>query len=254
MPYGHLTAEHASTLLPFVKGRVVHDLGAGDCSLAQQLLAKCEAKTVVAVDHHLEHGKRGDVTCVGESFQQYALRRPSIDVAFVSWPANRPHTSIETLIRYADTVVYLGSNVDCSACGTQQMFEHLQHRRVLAHSPHLRNTLLVYGKGRVTRPLVGEEIAGLCNWYGGQIFSYVDTLRFGSSSATPMQSETETTYIATPGGDGNLITSARVSRVGAHDRVRIWARGGLAGELTLNAGDGPLLMRLLNLAVEHEGQ
>jgi hypothetical protein len=43
-------------------------------------------------------------------------------------------------------------------------------------------------------------------------------------------------------GDGPassyLVSSASVTRIGNHDRVRIWNRGGLAGELTVVAGDG----------------
>lgn len=35
-----------------------------------------------------------------------------------------------------------------------------------------------------------------------------------------------------------LISGVSVLAVGAHDHVRIWSRGGLAGELTLSAGDG----------------
>lgn len=38
--------------------------------------------------------------------------------------------------------------------------------------------------------------------------------------------------------DCYVVSSARVERVGAHDRLRIWNRGALAGELVVNAGDG----------------
>lgn len=44
-----------------------------------------------------------------------------------------------------------------------------------------------------------------------------------------------------PGDDApsaHLISSATVMRIGIHDRVRLWNRGGLAGELTVVAGDG----------------
>ncbi len=36
----------------------------------------------------------------------------------------------------------------------------------------------------------------------------------------------------------HLISFATVKRLGAHDRVRVWNRGGLAGELVVVAGDG----------------
>lgn len=43
-------------------------------------------------------------------------------------------------------------------------------------------------------------------------------------------------------GDGPradyLVSSASVTRMGNHDRVRLWNRGGHAGELVVLAGDG----------------
>lgn len=41
--------------------------------------------------------------------------------------------------------------------------------------------------------------------------------------------------------DEQLVSAAAVTRMGAHDRVRIWTRGGLAGELVVSAGDGDAL-------------
>lgn len=35
-----------------------------------------------------------------------------------------------------------------------------------------------------------------------------------------------------------LITSVRVEKAYGHDRVRVWNRGGHAGELTVTNGDG----------------
>ena len=44
-----------------------------------------------------------------------------------------------------------------------------------------------------------------------------------------------------------LITSARVLPGPAHDTIRIFNRGGLAGEITVTAGDGrDIASRLLN--------
>lgn len=45
---------------------------------------------------------------------------------------------------------------------------------------------------------------------------------------------------------GSLVSSVRVESGRAHDRVHVWTRGGLAGVLTVTAGDGlPLARRLL---------
>jgi hypothetical protein len=45
----------------------------------------------------------------------------------------------------------------------------------------------------------------------------------------------------------HLISSATVTRRGAHDVVKLWNRGALAGELTLKAGDGIKLALRLEL-------
>lgn len=48
-------------------------------------------------------------------------------------------------------------------------------------------------------------------------------------------------YIA-KGGSGELVSSLRIFRRSpAHDIVQLWNRGGLAGSLTVNAGDGQIL-------------
>lgn len=44
-----------------------------------------------------------------------------------------------------------------------------------------------------------------------------------------------------------LVTSARLTTAGAHDRLRIWVRGGLAGELILSSGDGAQVAAVLGL-------
>lgn len=48
-------------------------------------------------------------------------------------------------------------------------------------------------------------------------------------------------YFGMPSGGSpsdHLISSATVTLSGGHDRVRLWSRGGLAGELVVTAGDG----------------
>lgn len=47
-----------------------------------------------------------------------------------------------------------------------------------------------------------------------------------------------------------LVSSAAVTQIGAHERVRVWSRGGLAGELVVSLGDGEKIAALLGL-VEH---
>jgi hypothetical protein len=50
-------------------------------------------------------------------------------------------------------------------------------------------------------------------------------------------------YVAPAGGSPNqhVISSAEVLEAGAHEVVRVWSRGGLAGELVVGRGDGARL-------------
>jgi len=49
------------------------------------------------------------------------------------------------------------------------------------------------------------------------------------------------------GVDHPVFTSARLRTEGVHDKVRIWNRGGLAGELVLNKGDGEKMLHRLGM-------
>ena len=50
-------------------------------------------------------------------------------------------------------------------------------------------------------------------------------------------------YVAPAGGSpsDHVVSSAQVFAAGAHDVVRLWSRGGLAGELVVRRGDGARL-------------
>lgn len=45
-----------------------------------------------------------------------------------------------------------------------------------------------------------------------------------------------------------VVSTVRVDRGVAHDRVRVWNRGGLAGVLVVASGDGEVLAALLERA------
>lgn len=49
-----------------------------------------------------------------------------------------------------------------------------------------------------------------------------------------------------------LLISSCIVEFGAHDRVSVWNRGGLAGELKVTAGDGPKIAELLGLVPDCE--
>lgn len=45
----------------------------------------------------------------------------------------------------------------------------------------------------------------------------------------------------------HVASSVSVERVGSHDRVRVWSRGGHAGELVMSEGDGEAFAEMLGL-------
>ena len=45
-----------------------------------------------------------------------------------------------------------------------------------------------------------------------------------------------------PHSYSGVVSAVRVETVGGHDRIRIWNRGGFAGELVVRAGDGPRIV------------
>jgi hypothetical protein len=163
MSYGVLFKKQKKALANYVAGHVVHDLGAGDCSLAQELVALGATK-VVAVDRRLMSGEfphGPQIELVGRDFATYATQMPQIDVAFMSWPDKRREPSLYFLIADAKTIVYLGKNTDGSMCGDPELFRELGKRKILHYLPERKNTLIIYGaRVKTPRDLRGEEIAG----------------------------------------------------------------------------------------------
>lgn len=182
---GRLTAHQDRRLLPIVRGREVHDLGSGNCVLASRLIDH-GARYVYAVDKRYKHEKLEGlpprVQQVGEYFADWATRWPMIDVAFVSWPQQYAIEGLVTLACVAKTVIYLGSNFDCSACGSPELFRYLRTREVQVHMPDRHNTLIVYGKHLdARRALLPEEYAGLHR--EGEPYAY------GSLSSEPQTAD-----------------------------------------------------------------
>ena len=157
MSHGKLSSAQARIVAAFVKDELVHDLGAGDLELARQLIA-LGARGVVAVDKNPTHKRVPLVRQVASHF--HAFEEP-IEVAFVSWPVNWQDLGVVGLVKRAPLVIYLGTNMDGIACGTGELYWDLSKREVLAHEPHPKNTLIVYGHRSVTRDPLPEEIAGM---------------------------------------------------------------------------------------------
>jgi hypothetical protein len=153
---------------PFVTGKQVHDLGAGDLELAKQLLT-LGASEIVAIDRHkMPKGASPQIRVI-EAYHHDVVE--AADTVFVSWPVNWHDSGLLRFIDHASTVIYLGTNYDGSACGFPEMFEHLMKREILKHIPDPKNTLIVYGSRAISRNQVGEEFAAL---HQERIYSFED--------------------------------------------------------------------------------
>lgn len=144
---------------PFVRGRVVHDLGAGDLVEAK-MLVEMGAEQVHAIDCR-PMPKVGDFRITRHTMRFDDWRHEGyMDVAFVSWPINHD-TGIERLLRSARTVIYHGKCTDGTMCGYPAMWQHLTQREVLAHEHNPVGTLIVYGRDPALRKPLPEEMCGL---------------------------------------------------------------------------------------------
>lgn len=157
MAYGYLYPTQRETLKRFVGKRVVHDLGAGDLELAEDLVRL--GAQVIAVDEELPSPKVAGIKCVEKLFSEF---HDPVETAFVSWPAKYNALGLVEILRNAETVIYLGNNFDGVCCGHADLWGHLRMRRVLALEPQPKNTLIVYGEVLLQpRPLLPEEQAAI---------------------------------------------------------------------------------------------
>lgn len=162
MAYGHMTPEMRVVLREHVVGAEVWDLGAGSLGRAREML-EMGASRVLAVD-------KGQMPASSDSrlethitlFLDLPPPEGGIDVAFLGWPQNSSLLGLTELLVRSRKVVYLGSNTNGSACGNSSLFTHFSVREVLAHVPHTRNSLIVYG-GWLSHPRkpLPEEWAAL---------------------------------------------------------------------------------------------
>ena len=169
--YGHFTLDMLVAIKPFLYRKVVWDLGCGVHGPHLPLLINCYFSQVVAVDKEdliidptlpiKRFVEAGDYRFVQSLFKDI-YPPEQIDTALISWPTNAPTPGLVHILEKADIVIYLGSNVDGSRCGSKALFQHLMSREVLVCVPNYKNTLMVYGKGqRVVSELWGEEKAFL---------------------------------------------------------------------------------------------
>jgi hypothetical protein len=136
----------------------VHDLGAGDLTLAHDLI-QCGASSVIAVDKQpMPSPQVPNIERVVSYFHEYAQ---PVDIAFMSWPVNWS-VGLTPIARRSRLVVYLGTNMGGSACGYQDLWWHLRSREVLAHVFDPTGSFIVYGFGtRGRKGRLPEEHAAL---------------------------------------------------------------------------------------------
>lgn len=184
MTFGHMSDAQCAEVVPVVKDRVIHDLGAGDLGMAH-LLVELGAKHVVAVDraesiavkalkpdgpiefHRMDHdayvsqGMRDRYEMVSAPSPRFAQPQKP-DVVFMSWPFNMPDSGLLLLASMAKSVIYLGSNWGGTACGFPDLFEHFVTRELVAHIPERPNTLIVLGAQlEWPREPTQEEMGGM---------------------------------------------------------------------------------------------
>lgn len=162
MSYGELHEQQRKALVPYVTGKEVVDLGAGDLKLSHELV-RLGATVVHAIDkERMPTPLVPTVKTIQKTFAKYATRFPDGAVVFLSWPPNHELPELRQLLRRADVVIYLGKNTDGRMCGTPTLFRHFLTRRLDEYVPHENNALIVYGpEMRLKRAPVGEEFAAL---------------------------------------------------------------------------------------------
>jgi hypothetical protein len=177
--WGTLNDTMIATLAPFVRGKVVWDLGSGPEMRHSEILLSLGAQ-VTAFDKVPLPFVPGvqNVQALFKDIQGHP------DVAFLSWPVN--NSGLDTLLpllAQTPVIVYLGSNTDGNACGTLAFFQEIRNRELKAHVPDRHNSLLIVGNPLLERTLTPEEIAAL---HGrNDIMSWEEAVKRSSEQGSP---------------------------------------------------------------------
>lgn len=169
MAFGYLLKKMEDQIHHAVAEKTVYDLCAGDLTYSH-LLLDLGASEVIAIDKEPRHRPRRGLAVHQAYLADMTPPRERYDVALVSWPVYSVHGLVRWLTT-ARVVVYLGSNVDGTACGNPTLFTHLLQRELLAYVPHRRNSLIVCGEYLdAARQPVGEEFGSI----NGQRVSFAE--------------------------------------------------------------------------------
>lgn len=166
--WGSFNVEQTVALRSVIVGQTVHDLGAGSMGLSRELV-QLGAAHVVAIDVDFGGNNRKLPATIQKVSCDFAEYDHPIDIAFTSWPLNR-WSGVEDLVDRARVVIYLGSNSDGNACGSELFWDILSRRRVIAHVPHRENTLIIYGAEPEYRRYLPEEYAAVDSWKAGSMW------------------------------------------------------------------------------------
>lgn len=176
MGYWNLNKSQCEVLRETIRGRTVHDLGAGDLSLSRELL-RLGARDVVAIERSrdalegaswmasLRTRKRtgpGKISVRNEDFRGFDQTGKTVEIAVISWPWTHCENLVR-ILRRAEQIIYLGKSTDGIMCQGFGIFEHMAERAVSWQVQDRKNSLIVYGStcGLGARRLYGEEIAAL---------------------------------------------------------------------------------------------
>lgn len=159
--WGVFTPEMTEAVRPFVLGQHVWDLGAGHLGHAERLLDLGASRVTVVDKKNLPSSVDPRIEVRGNCLFSDLVPGP-MDVIWWSWPINHYCEGLDALLDQAEIVIYLGCNVNGTACGDILHFDRLirSRRRIEAHVPHPRNSLIIYGAPYQRQvPLLPEEIA-----------------------------------------------------------------------------------------------
>lgn len=174
MPYGKLTPEMEEAIRPWVEGKRVWDLGAGDLDYAIRL--RDLGAEVTAVDKTPMPEVR-DIETIEARFDEVSLLPLWVpyDTVFLSWPYNYEVDGLLRLVAKAPVVIYLGCNRESegSSCGGPDIWTHFMGRTLLRLVEHKRNDLMVYGEDLSfalnNRELCREERNACEQWFPGML-------------------------------------------------------------------------------------
>lgn len=158
MPYGRLNERQRKAVSKHIRGKVIHDLGAGDLGLSTELL-RLGAAEVYAVDK--EDTPRFLPRRLHYKSAYFNEITSRMDTVFLSWPTNHEAHLLPHLAQ-AQTLIYLGKNTDGTSCGTPALFRAMIRRDLLDYEPDKHNCLVIVGRCLETpREPTGEELAGM---------------------------------------------------------------------------------------------